>query len=226
MGYRRPSRQTSRCWCSWSLSPGRSRLAERQSGYVVMLLVGLFAAAMPVIHMRGAHYGEIARSAGGFLRLDALGARRTRGASLSSCRREDYGVCDRCSLRSSMLLPIHIAAGGLAIVLGAVALSVKKGGTLHRRSGCCSSTPCSSWASAPRSWGFARSHRRNVFAGFLTAYFVVTALTTVRPVSSWTRRLDVVALTVAVALASSRSSSAWRPSTARAGFLDGVPLRA
>jgi uncharacterized membrane protein len=34
-----------------------------------------------------------------------------------------------------MLLPIHIAAGGLAIVLGAVALPVKKGGTLHRRSG-------------------------------------------------------------------------------------------
>jgi hypothetical protein len=34
-----------------------------------------------------------------------------------------------------MLLPIHIAAGGLAIILVAVALSVKKGGTIHRRSG-------------------------------------------------------------------------------------------
>ena len=34
-----------------------------------------------------------------------------------------------------MLLPIHIAAGGLAIVLGAVALSVKKGGNIHRRCG-------------------------------------------------------------------------------------------
>jgi hypothetical protein len=34
-----------------------------------------------------------------------------------------------------MLLPIHIAAGGLAIVLGAVALLVKKGGNLHRLSG-------------------------------------------------------------------------------------------
>jgi len=34
-----------------------------------------------------------------------------------------------------MLLPIHIAAGGLAIVLGAVALLVKKGGTIHRRCG-------------------------------------------------------------------------------------------
>lgn len=41
-------------------------LAERRSGYVIMLLVGLFAAAMPVIHMRGVHYGEIARSTGGF----------------------------------------------------------------------------------------------------------------------------------------------------------------
>jgi hypothetical protein len=41
-------------------------LAQRRSGHVIMLLVGLFAAAMPVIHMRGAHYAEIARSPGGF----------------------------------------------------------------------------------------------------------------------------------------------------------------
>jgi hypothetical protein len=41
-------------------------LRERRWGHVIMLLVGVFAAAMPVIHMRGVHYGEIARSAGGF----------------------------------------------------------------------------------------------------------------------------------------------------------------
>jgi hypothetical protein len=41
-------------------------LGERRSGHVIMLLVGLFAAAMPVIHMRGAHYPELAKSAGGF----------------------------------------------------------------------------------------------------------------------------------------------------------------
>jgi biotin transporter BioY len=41
-------------------------LGERRSGHVIMLLVGLFAEAMPVIHMRGAHYGEIAKSTGGF----------------------------------------------------------------------------------------------------------------------------------------------------------------
>jgi hypothetical protein len=41
-------------------------LGEQRSGHVIMLLVGLFAAAMPVIHMRGARYDEIAKSAGGF----------------------------------------------------------------------------------------------------------------------------------------------------------------
>jgi hypothetical protein len=41
-------------------------LGERRSGHVIMLLVGFFAAAMPVLHMRGTHYGEIAKSAGGF----------------------------------------------------------------------------------------------------------------------------------------------------------------
>ena len=41
-------------------------LPERRSGHVIMLLVGLLAAAMPVMHMRGARYGEIAKSPGGF----------------------------------------------------------------------------------------------------------------------------------------------------------------
>jgi hypothetical protein len=45
---------------------GTLLLAERRSGFVIMLLVGVFAAAMPVMHMRGAHYGAIATSAGGF----------------------------------------------------------------------------------------------------------------------------------------------------------------
>lgn len=41
-------------------------LPDRRSGHVIILLIGLIAAAMPVMHMRGAHYGEIARSPGGF----------------------------------------------------------------------------------------------------------------------------------------------------------------
>jgi len=41
-------------------------LPERRSGHIIMLLIGLIAAAMPVMHMRGAHYGDIAKSPGGF----------------------------------------------------------------------------------------------------------------------------------------------------------------
>jgi hypothetical protein len=52
-------------------------LSERPLGHVIMLLVGIFAAGMPVIHMRGVHYAEIAKSPGGFFfvwTLWALGA--------------------------------------------------------------------------------------------------------------------------------------------------------
>jgi hypothetical protein len=52
-------------------------LTERRSGHIITFIVGLFAAAMPVMHMRGAHYPEIAASTGGFFfvwTLWALGA--------------------------------------------------------------------------------------------------------------------------------------------------------
>ena len=56
---------------------GTLALAERRSGHALMFVVGLFAAAMPVMHMGGAHYPEIAASSGGFFfvwTLWALGA--------------------------------------------------------------------------------------------------------------------------------------------------------
>jgi len=101
-----------------------------------------------------------------------------------------------------VLLPIHIAAGGLAIVLGAIALIVKKGGTLHRRSGLLFVYAMLVMGSSASILGFLKGPiDGNVFAGFMTAYFVGTALTTVRPASPWTRRINAGALTVAVGLA-------------------------
>jgi hypothetical protein len=41
-------------------------LGQRRLGHAIMLLVGLFAIGMPVIHMRGVHYPDIAKSPGGF----------------------------------------------------------------------------------------------------------------------------------------------------------------
>jgi uncharacterized membrane protein len=102
----------------------------------------------------------------------------------------------------NMLLPIHIAAGGFAMVLGTVALIVKKGGTLHRRSGMLFVYAMLVMGFSASILGFLKSSTdTNVFTGLMTAYFVGTALTTVRPVSPWTRRINAAALTVVVGLA-------------------------
>lgn len=96
-----------------------------------------------------------------------------------------------------MLLPIHIAAGGLAIVLGAVALSVKKGGTIHRRSGLLFVYAMLVMGTSASILGLRKGGLTdgNVMGGLLTLYFVGTALTTVRPTSQWTRWINAVALT-------------------------------
>ena len=66
---------------------GTLALGERRSGYVIMLLGGLFAAAMPVLHMTGAGYGAIAKSSGGFFfvwTLLAVGVTGTFSVMLSA----------------------------------------------------------------------------------------------------------------------------------------------
>ncbi|HEX6084835.1 MAG TPA: hypothetical protein VF266_09945 [Thermoanaerobaculia bacterium] len=102
----------------------------------------------------------------------------------------------------NMLLPIHIAAGGLAIVFGFGALFVKKGGTLHRRSGMLFVYAMLVMGITASLLEFLhRSSMTNLLAALLAMYFVGTALTTVRPPSRWTRAINVVALTLAIGLA-------------------------
>jgi uncharacterized membrane protein len=102
----------------------------------------------------------------------------------------------------AMLLSIHIAAGALAVVLGFTALFVKKGGTIHRRSGLLFVYAMLVMGTTASILEFVRSAGvTNVVAAVLAMYFVGTALTTVRPASRWTRVINVAALTVAVGLA-------------------------
>ena len=99
------------------------------------------------------------------------------------------------------LLPVHIVAGGFAIVLGGIALLAAKGGTLHRGSGIL-------FVYAMLTMGISASilalkggvTNPNFLGGFTSAYFVVTALTTVRPVSAWTQRVNLGAAALAFAL--------------------------
>jgi uncharacterized membrane protein len=116
-----------------------------------------------------------------------------------------------------LVLPIHVAAGGLALVLGAVALSVKKGGTIHRRSGLL-------FVCAMLVMGIGAAILGNVGGGLMAVYFVVTALTTVRPVSRWTRGLNVAAMMFAIGFALLMILADVKAFHSPRGSLNGVPF--
>ena len=127
-----------------------------------------------------------------------------------------------------MLLTVHIAAGGLAIVLGAAALVAKKGGTIHRRSGLLFVYAMLVMGFSASILGFLKSKSPtdgNVFIGLMTAYFVGTALTAVRPVTPWTRRIDAAALTVVVGLALGSIMSGVKALNSPGLSPGGVPFR-
>jgi uncharacterized membrane protein len=124
-----------------------------------------------------------------------------------------------------MLLPVHIVAGGLAVIFGGVALVASKGATLHRRFGLL-------FVYAMLTMGISGSilalrqslTNTNVLGGFMSAYFVVTGLTTVRPVSAWTRGLNRGALLVAIALALVEIGLGIKGFASPDGTIDGVPF--
>jgi hypothetical protein len=122
-----------------------------------------------------------------------------------------------------LLLPVHIAAGGLAIIFGAAALAAPKGRWLHRKSGlffvyAMLTMGISGSVLALTSWPNA-----NVLGGFMCVYFVVTALTAVRPVTTWCTRINVAAAVVAMALAAIEISTGMSALRRPHASINGVP---
>jgi hypothetical protein len=64
----------------------------------------------------------------------------------------------------------------------------------------------------------------SVLGGFTAAYFVITGLTTVRPVSAWTRRLNSVALLVAIALLLIEIGLGFKALASPGRTINGVPF--
>jgi uncharacterized membrane protein len=100
------------------------------------------------------------------------------------------------------VLQIHIAAGGMAMVLGAVALTAKKGGLIHRRAGLLFVAAMSVMAVTAAMLGIRNGTAdANVGAALMTAYFVGTAVTTVRATTRSTTYINAAALVLALGLA-------------------------
>ena len=111
-------------------------------------------------------------------------------------------------------LAIHVAAGLAGITTGFIALSAAKGGALHRRTGLLfvyAMVLMSLLGAAIAAYEQAQPNPKaglqgTVLMGIFTAYLVVTALTTVRPPSTWSRRLDRLGVLVATGVGISHLS--------------------
>jgi uncharacterized membrane protein len=95
-----------------------------------------------------------------------------------------------------LILPVHVLAGGLALVFGYVALYATKGARLHRRSGLLfvSAMVVMALSGALMEALNAFKNAINVAAGLLTFYFVTTGLLTVRRRPQSTQWLDRAAV--------------------------------
>jgi hypothetical protein len=92
---------------------------------------------------------------------------------------------------------VHITGGAVGIVSGFTALFAGKGSPLHRRSGQVFVGAMLAMASTGGGIAIVKGEIGNIFGGMLALYMVVTAMTTVRPLS---RRLDIAAMILAIAL--------------------------
>ena len=111
---------------------------------------------------------------------------------------------------NTVLLLFHIAAGGVGLASGAVALTAAKGGRLHRKSGilfvysmCIMAAIGGSLASVTHfaiSGELVEPKRLSVIAGGLSLYLVTTALLTVRPRGARTVWIDAGQFVFALAV--------------------------
>jgi len=109
------------------------------------------------------------------------------------------------------LLPVHIIAGSIGLMSGAVALYARKGGRVHRKSGMIfvyamlvmSALGAGIAAVEHRGLGgeMISPQKSSVIAGLLTFYLVSTALLTVQPWANESRWINGVSMIVALIVA-------------------------
>lgn len=111
------------------------------------------------------------------------------------------------------------------MILGAIALSVKKGGTVHRRGGLLFVYAMATMGISASILGFLKSPTNsNVIGGIMPVYFVATALMTVRRASTWTRPVNIAGLAFAGGVGLVDIASGFVALQTRRLFLNGVPF--
>jgi hypothetical protein len=100
-----------------------------------------------------------------------------------------------------LALAVHFAAGLVSIVAGTIALSVAKGGRLHKQSGLAFTWAMVVLGLTAAGIGTYERIPSQVFAGLLAAYLVYTGMTTVKPLPGIGQRFNVALMILAFAYA-------------------------
>ena len=96
-----------------------------------------------------------------------------------------------------MALAVHFAVGLVSIVAGTIALSVTKGGRLHKQSGLVFTWAMVVLGLTAAGIGTYENRPGQVFGGLLAAYLVFTAMTTVKPLPGIGQRVNVALMVLA-----------------------------
>lgn len=122
-------------------------------------------------------------------------------------------------------LTAHVMGGVLGILFGFTALYTAKGGSVHRRSGLLFVYAMLTMSLLGATLAIVRHNapQSNASVGLLTAYFVMTALTTVRPPSVGVRRVDIGLMLVALAIGAALFTFGAEAKMTPKGTLNGMP---
>ena len=136
-------------------------------------------------------------------------------------------MSDRVTLATSTGLPFlflafHVGTAAIALVAGFVAIAARKGGPLHRRSGL-------AFVYAMVSTGIIAAGisiyegKPTFTGGALSAYLVLTAYTTVKPLFGQNRRVDLSLMALAFTIAAATYTTAFAALVRPGKQMAGVP---
>jgi hypothetical protein len=100
-----------------------------------------------------------------------------------------------------LALAVHFAVGLVSIVAGTIALSVAKGGRLHKRSGLVFTSAMVILALTAAGIGMYENQPGQIFGGLLAAYLVCSAMTTVKSLPRFGQHLNIALTVLAFTLA-------------------------
>jgi uncharacterized membrane protein len=135
-------------------------------------------------------------------------------------------VSDRLTLATSTGLPFlflafHVGTGLVAIAAGFLGLAARKGGTWHRKSGLV--FVYAMIATGLTAAGISAYEGKPVTGGALTAYFVFTAYTAVKPLPGVSRRVDIALMVLASTIAAATYAFAFTALGRPRNQINGVP---